>query len=120
MFRKTSLHGTWRRRAITATRLIAASALLQAWSPALAAAAGRPEAGRLLVTSSCTSCHTAPAAQSGTDVAPPFAAIARDNRGNSAWIRLWLTDPHPPMRGINLTRQQIDDVIAYLESLPTQ
>jgi mono/diheme cytochrome c family protein len=99
--------------------LIAVIALLQA-GPALAARPGNAEAGRILVTSSCTSCHTAPAAVSGTDAAPPFAAIARNNRGNAAWIRLWLTDPHPPMRGINLTRQQIDDVIAYLESLPME
>jgi mono/diheme cytochrome c family protein len=105
-------------RALLAS-LLAASALLHPSSPAMAAA-GRPDAGRLLITTSCTSCHTAPAAQSGTDVAPPFAAIARNNRGNSTWIRLWLTDPHPPMRGINLTRQQIEDVIAYLESLPME
>src|SRR4051812_46693959 len=102
---------------MAAIRLFAALALFCA-CPAVAAVPGNPEAGRLLVTTSCSSCHTAPSAVSGTDAAPPFAAVARDNRGNSAWVRMWLTDPHPPMRGINLTRQQIEDVIAYLESLP--
>jgi mono/diheme cytochrome c family protein len=27
-------------------------------------------------------------------------------------------DPHPPMPGIMLSRQQINDIIAYLNSLP--
>jgi mono/diheme cytochrome c family protein len=27
-------------------------------------------------------------------------------------------DPHPPMPGIMLSRKQIDDVIAYLSTLP--
>ena len=83
-----------------------------------AGAAGNAEAGRRLVNASCTTCHLAPDAPVGTDAAPPFAAIARDNRDRPGWIRTWLTDPHPPMQGINLTRQQIDDVVAYLTSLP--
>jgi hypothetical protein len=29
-------------------------------------------------------------------------------------------DPHPPMPGIMLSRKQVDDVIAYLNSLPVQ
>jgi hypothetical protein len=29
-------------------------------------------------------------------------------------------DPHPPMPGIMLSRQQISDIIAYLDSLPVQ
>jgi hypothetical protein len=27
--------------------------------------------------------------------------------------------PHPPMPNISLSRQQIDDIVAYLSSLPT-
>jgi hypothetical protein len=29
-------------------------------------------------------------------------------------------DPHPPMLNISLSRQQIDDIVAYLGTLPTQ
>jgi mono/diheme cytochrome c family protein len=32
-------------------------------------------------------------------------------------IRGWLADPHPPMPNLNLSRQEIDDILAYLESL---
>jgi hypothetical protein len=28
-------------------------------------------------------------------------------------------DPHPPMPGIMLSRQQINDIIAYLNSVPS-
>jgi mono/diheme cytochrome c family protein len=32
-------------------------------------------------------------------------------------VRAWLADPHPPMPNFNLSRQQIDDIVAYLDSL---
>jgi len=28
--------------------------------------------------------------------------------------------PHPPMPSISLSRQQIDDIVAYLGTLPTE
>jgi mono/diheme cytochrome c family protein len=100
-------------------RLLGAGAFGAAllWSIPAWAAAGNIEAGRQLVNTSCTTCHLAPEVRGGTDAAPPFVVIARNNRNRPGWIRTWLTDPHPPMQGINLTRQQIDDVTAYLMSL---
>jgi cytochrome c len=83
------------------------------------AASGNAEAGRLLVLRSCSSCHATEAAKTATDNAPPFAAVAKTNKDRPAWIRLWLMEPHPPMPNISLSRQQIDDVIAYLATLPT-
>ena len=97
-----------------------AAAILASAIPAAAAERGNAEGGRQLVTTVCVACHTVPSASVGSDAAPPLAQVARQNRGNAAWLRLWLTDPHPPMRGINLTRRQIEDVIAYLESLPAE
>jgi mono/diheme cytochrome c family protein len=90
------------------------------WSASAWGAAGNVEAGRQLVNTSCTTCHLAPEVRAGTDSAPPFAIIARNNKNRPGWIRTWLTDPHPPMQGINLTRQQIEDVIVYLMSLPQE
>jgi len=86
--------------------------------PAAAAAPGNAEAGRQLVMRSCTSCHAPASTTAASDAAPPLSFVARDNRNNPAWIRGWLMDPHPPMPGIMLSRQQIDDVIAYLNTLP--
>ena len=84
------------------------------------AASGNAEAGRQLAIRSCSSCHAIDAAKTATDNAPPFAAVAKTNKERPAWIRGWLTQPHPPMPNISLSRQQIDDIIAYLGTLPTE
>ena len=83
------------------------------------AASGNAEAGRQLVMRSCSSCHATEAAKTATDNAPPFAAVAKTNKERPAWIRGWLMAPHPPMPNISLSRQQIDDIVAYLGTLPT-
>ena len=87
-------------------------------APVLAAPAGNAEAGRDLVMRSCISCHAPDASKAASDGAPPLSFVARDNKNNPAWIRGWLMDPHPPMPGIMLSRKQIDDIIAYLNTLP--
>lgn len=83
------------------------------------AASGNAEAGRQLAMRSCSSCHATEAAKTATDNAPPFTAVAKTNKERPAWIRGWLMEPHPPMPNISLSRQQIDDIIAYLGTLPT-
>jgi mono/diheme cytochrome c family protein len=83
------------------------------------AASGNAEAGRQLVMRSCSSCHATESAKTATDNAPPFSAVAKSNKERPAWIRGWLMEPHPPMPNISLSRQQIDDIIAYLGTLPT-
>jgi mono/diheme cytochrome c family protein len=81
---------------------------------------GDPDAGRQLVMNSCTACHAPAGTKSATDGAPPLSFIARDTRSNPLSIHAWLMDPHPPMPGIMLSRQQVSDVIAYLSSLPAE
>ena len=85
-----------------------------------ASAAGDVEAGRDLVTRSCTPCHTGENTPKGTDAAPTLAFLARINANEPGWVHKWLLDPHPRMRGIHLSRRQIDDVVAYLNSLPVK
>jgi cytochrome c2 len=81
---------------------------------------GNSAAGRDLVEKSCTTCHASSnAPATATDAAPALSQIARDNQSNKTWIHAWLSNPHKAMTGIMLSRQQIDDVIAYLDTLPT-
>ena len=89
------------------------------YSSVACAAAGNAEAGRQLVMRSCSSCHATESSTTATDNAPPFSAVAKTNKERPAWIRGWLMSPHPPMPNISLSRQQIDDIVAYLASLPT-
>ena len=100
--------------------LVLVTAVLTSSIPALAAPAGDAGAGRQLVLQSCSSCHAAGVTATVTDGAPPLSFIAKDNKQRPAWIRGWLMDPHPPMPGIMLSRKQVDDIIAYLNTLAVQ
>jgi len=93
------------------------AALLLCGLSALPAAAGDAQAGHLLARQWCTGCHIVDDSNQGRDTAPPFATIARRHAGDRGWVRAWLNSSHPSMPNFNLSRQQIDDVIAYLDSL---
>jgi mono/diheme cytochrome c family protein len=80
-----------------------------------ACAAGDAEAGHKLAQLWCTSCHIVDNSPQGADTAPPFPTIAQRHHDRS-WIRAWITAPHPPMPNFNLSRQQIDDIVAYLDT----
>jgi mono/diheme cytochrome c family protein len=97
--------------AVTALLLLCAG---YAWP---ATAAGDAQSGRLLAQQWCSNCHIVGPSTQGPDTAPPFPAIARRHPQNDGWVRSWLSTPHPPMPDFNLGRQQIDDIVAYLESL---
>jgi mono/diheme cytochrome c family protein len=98
-------------------RMILTAALVT--FPIAAWANGNPKAGEELVMNSCTTCHASSATSEATDAAPPLSYIARDQKHNPDWIHAWLLRPHRAMSGIMLSRQQIDDVMAYLSTLPT-
>lgn len=86
--------------------------------PMHGSAAGNAEGGHVLARVWCSSCHVVDASSiEGRDTAPSFADIARRRAGDRTWLRAWLIAPHPPMPNFNLSRQEIDNIIAYLESL---
>lgn len=81
-----------------------------------AARAADAEAGQRLVRQWCTSCHVAEG-RTGTDMAPPLSAVVNERQRKEGYLRAWLADPHPPMPNLSLTKQEIDDIVAYLETL---
>jgi cytochrome c len=83
--------------------------------PALAQ--GDVETGRQHVLNWCTGCHVVDQDGHGADVGPALPALLADGRRTSDEIRGWLADPHPPMPKLDLTRQEIEDIVSYLESL---
>ena len=79
--------------------------------------AGDAAAGRALAQTWCANCHIVGNAKQGQDTAPPLATIAARRGQNPDWLRAWLTAPHPPMPNLNLSRAEIEDIVAYLGSL---
>jgi len=80
-------------------------------------AAGDPARGHTLAQTWCSSCHTIERGGTGKDSAPPFASIAARGKPEQREARTFLNAPHPPMPNFNLARSEIDDIVAYLNSL---
>ena len=84
----------------------------------LAATQERVAEGHNLAGQWCVSCHIIePAGTSASDVAPPFPKIAQDKRLTPQQLRIWLANPHPPMPNLSLTREEIENLVAYIGSL---
>jgi mono/diheme cytochrome c family protein len=93
-------------------------ALVPLMATAAMAAAGNEAAGHALAQQWCMSCHQiGPGQASAKDVAPTFVTLANEHGKDLAWVRNYLLDPHLPMMGINLSRVQIDNIVAYMRTL---
>ena len=81
-----------------------------------AASAQDVERGRAIAEAWCAECHLVSPEGPGSDAAPAFAVIGALPEDANAWLRLWIMDPHPPMPRLDLTDEEISDVIAYMRS----
>jgi mono/diheme cytochrome c family protein len=98
-------------------RVVLVFAAAMVLRPGFAGAAGDAESGHRLARLWCASCHVVDGASTGKDVAPPLAEIAKRGAPGQLHARAFLAAPHPPMPNLNLARAQIDDIVAYLDSL---
>jgi len=113
---------TGRRMLATALRRDAARALILGIAVLLVTAgdlwAADADAGLRLVRQWCVECHVVePAQESASDAAPPFESIALDPTKTPEGLRTWLADPHPPMPNLQLSTGEIDDILAYIQTL---
>jgi mono/diheme cytochrome c family protein len=96
------------------------TALLAA-SPAYSATAqaGDPDAGHTLVEKWCANCHIVDSAQKqgSSTGAPTFDAIAQMKSTTEMGLHVFLQTPHDRMPDLHLTRNELDDVSAYILSL---
>ena len=76
-------------------------------------------AGRELALNWCSECHLVAENQErvSSDAVPTFFAIANHRSTTELGLRVFLTSPHGTMPNIMLTREQIDEIIAYILSL---
>jgi len=90
-------------------------AALLAAAGAVAQQTGDATIGAEIARRTCPGCHVPSGARIGSDTGPTFADIAR--RRDNEYLRAFLTQPHPPMPNLSLTRAEIANLIAYIESL---
>jgi mono/diheme cytochrome c family protein len=73
--------------------------------------------GEIIAKRWCAACHVVSAEQKSASAdVPSFADIARRRKSRKA-LAAFLTDPHPKMPNMNLSRAEIDDIVAYIRSL---
>jgi mono/diheme cytochrome c family protein len=87
--------------------------------PLTAQEIGDVAAGKRLAETWCSSCHViAPSAHSGASTGvPTFAAVARMSSTTPLSLRAFLQTPHARMPDLHLSRDETDNLIAYILSL---
>jgi mono/diheme cytochrome c family protein len=98
-------------------------ALLLLAAPALAQQGkviGDPVRGEALARRWCAACHLVEGQGKTTDTAPPFRVIAHDPKKGPDYLRTFLAQPHKPMPPLTLSRQEIEDFVAYFGELKTR
>eukprot|EP01037_Dinobryon_pediforme_P012668 gene12672-12762_t len=74
--------------------------------------------GELIARRWCAACHIIAAGQArGGDTVPTFGSIARKPDFNAQMLALYLLDPHPKMPDMALSRQEAEDIAAYIGQL---
>jgi mono/diheme cytochrome c family protein len=105
---------------LVTSMLLMALALAACWRVAEAQEKGDPAAGQRLAERWCSGpCHViGPASARGTSTGvPTFAAIARMPSTTPMSLRVFLQTPHAGMPDLHLSRDEIDDLAAYILSL---
>jgi len=79
---------------------------------------GDPAHGRGMAEQWCSACHLVSPTQKQANVdVPTFASIARRLPGEADVLAGFIANPHPPMPNLNLSRQDIQDLLAYIATL---
>jgi mono/diheme cytochrome c family protein len=80
-----------------------------------AASAANAENGSRLAQRWCASCHIVSRSQSkGSDATPSFASIAQRSDFSVEKLTFFLLEPHPKMPNMALSRQEAEDLAAYI------
>ncbi|MFO1183753.1 MAG: cytochrome c [Bauldia sp.] len=98
------------------TAVISISADAQIDNGATVRFAGVPERGAELASRWCSSCHDM-AKREAEPGPPPFSVLARRLPRDADILAGLIADPHPPMPNLSLSRQDIQDVLAFIGTL---
>ena len=74
--------------------------------------------GRAIAETWCSACHLVSSGQAHANAdVPTFSSIAQRLPGDADILAAFIANPHPPMPTLNLTRQDIQDLLAYIATL---
>jgi mono/diheme cytochrome c family protein len=89
---------------------------LAALAPSAALAFADAGQGENIAKRWCAPCHlAAPDQQRASADVAPFTTVARSKTDQQ--LAAFLTDPHPKMPNLQLSREEIADLVAYIRSL---
>lgn len=85
----------------------------------LAQELGSPVRGQNIAETICSECHAVQkgATRSANANAPTFQTLAKTPGMNAMAFRVWLRSSHKQMPNIILKNEEVDDVIAYVQTL---
>ena len=95
------------------------TAALVITGPVLSQELGSAKQGQALAETVCSECHAVKpgAVRSPFEHAPTFESIAKMPGMTPTAIRVWLRSAHREMPNIMLQPDEVDNVIAYLQTL---
>lgn len=74
--------------------------------------------GKVLAQTWCASCHlVSPDQTKGSADVPPFASLAKRTEAELDKLSGFLAHPHPVMPDMQLTHNEIADIVAYIRTL---
>ena len=107
-----------RRWASTRGRLLLLAGVVAVAAAGSSVYAGDSASGLHLARQWCVECHVVEAGQAiASDAWPPFSEVANNPVKTERGLRTWLSDPHPPMPQLNLSKTEIENLLAYIQSL---
>jgi mono/diheme cytochrome c family protein len=77
---------------------------------------GDAERGRTVVEMWCINCHKP--GEILSDQIPSLPELARIRSKTESAVRGFLMQPHKPMPPLEISNQQIEDIVAYLATVP--
>ena len=111
----TPANATPSRALLSWRRVARAFAALAALSLTASGYAADVDHGETLAKRWCAACHIiAPDQSHGQDNVPPFATIAKIPGFDAGAIARFLMNPHPKMPDMQLSRDEADDLAAYI------
>ena len=73
--------------------------------------------GETIARDWCSGCHLLPGGDAASDAAPALGPLMRGRDISPDALRSWLSSPHPRMPDLQLSRLDIEALVAYLQSL---